>query len=106
MNEALVLLGVVCGGAALGLFYFGTLWLTVQRMGSQRNPGLWLVLGFLVRISLTLGGLYWLFGDKIIQIALAMGGFIIGRTIVFRYLGPDMGAKSEQGGTKNAANSR
>ena len=105
MNEALVFLWIICAGAGLGLFYFGTLWLTVQRMGSQRNPALWLVLGFLVRVSLTLGGLYWLFGDRIIRIALAMGGFLIGRTILIKYLGPDMGAKPEQGGRRNAANS-
>lgn len=106
MNEVLVFLGVFTAGGGLGLFYFGTLWFSVKRMESQKNPALWLVLSFFVRISLTLGGLYWLFDDNILHIAAAMGGFFVGRTILIKYLGPDMGAKSKQGGRKRAADSR
>jgi F1F0 ATPase subunit 2 len=41
-------------GAALGLFYFGTLWATVRRLPGARRPLRLLAAGFVLRLAVVL----------------------------------------------------
>ncbi len=52
-------LAISCvAGVALGVFFFGGLWLTVRKGVSSRRPALWFLGSMLVRIGATLAGFY------------------------------------------------
>lgn len=56
-----ILLGMVCAGAIIGLFYFGALWLTLNKLTETKRWGLWLGASFLVRCTITVTA-FWLLG--------------------------------------------
>jgi F1F0 ATPase subunit 2 len=76
-------------GAALGIFYFGGLWLTVQRLSSARHPGLLILSSFLVRMAVLLALLYWLAAGHFTRLLAAMGGLIAMRLLLMHWWGPE-----------------
>lgn len=74
------------GGLILGLFYFGTLWLIVQRLARVRKPGLVTLGGFVVRTSLTLAGFFIVMGGHWERAFACMIGFVAMRKLLtYRY---------------------
>jgi F1F0 ATPase subunit 2 len=69
-------------GAAMGVFYYGGLWLTVQRLSRVENPTLWSNLSLLIRVSVMLGLCY--FFLELLQAAalVAFVGFLVARSLV------------------------
>lgn len=78
-------------GCAVGLLYFGGLWLTVWRLPDARRPHLWLVLSGLGRL-VGLGGAFWgvvAWGGPL-AVLLALAGVIGMRTILLRLVSADL----------------
>ncbi|MEO8858181.1 MAG: ATP synthase subunit I [Burkholderiaceae bacterium] len=82
MHDWFGVLLAALGGAALGGFYFGGLWWTVQRSLHSPHVALWQLASLLVRAGVTLGG-FWLLGGASWQRWLVcLAGFIGARVWV------------------------
>ncbi len=84
MIDALKLLGVSLVGVALGLVFFGGLWWTVRRGMVSPRPALWSVGNLVVRVALTLGGIYLVAGDQWQRLLAILLGFWLARAVVLR----------------------
>ncbi len=84
MHEMVNLLPAFLGGAGLGMFFFGGLWLTVQKGLRSQRPALWFFTSFLLRTSITLVGLYALAGDNWQRLLVCLLGCLVARLIVTR----------------------
>ena len=82
-----LLLGLMAG-LALGLWYFGGLWLTVQRLPGARHPGFLSLVSLIIRLGLTLAGFYLVMSGKWERLLACLAGFLLMRTILVRRLGP------------------
>ena len=87
MIDALRLGGVLVAGVVLGLVFFGGLWWTVRRGLSSPRPALWFFCSLVVRVVLTLGGIYLLAGDQWQRLLAIMLGFWLARAVVLRLTG-------------------
>jgi len=72
-------------GLALGIVFFGGLWLTVQKALSAKRPAIWFIGSLLIRSALVIGGLYWATGQQWQRLLVSMSGFILSR-ILFLYV--------------------
>lgn len=75
-------------GLILGLFYFGTLWLTLQRLPVTRRPALLTVGGFFVRTGLTLVGFFLVMAGHWERAIACMVGFLVMRKFMTYRYGP------------------
>lgn len=73
-------------GFALGVFYFGGLWLTVRRLPKIESPALWLLLSFVIRMTVLLGGLYLVMGGRWERLLAGLGGVLLARVLLIRRL--------------------
>jgi F1F0 ATPase subunit 2 len=73
-------------GVGLGLFYFGTLWLTLKYLPKIRRPELLTLGGFFIRMAITLFGFYLIMGGRWERLLIALGGFILARIFLTRRL--------------------
>ena len=89
MSAVLPLLLALVAGLGLGLFYFGGLWLTVQRLGRTRNPTLLFAFSLLVRTALAVWGMYLVMGGSWQRMLACLAGFIIMRQLMISRLRPD-----------------
>ncbi|MDZ4132815.1 MAG: ATP synthase subunit I [Dethiobacteria bacterium] len=76
------------GGGLLGLFFFGGLWWTVQKITGSGGPYLLFVASFLVRTTVVLGGFYLLLTVGWQYLLAAMAGFLLARTVLANKLKP------------------
>lgn len=69
-------------GAGTGLLFLCGLWVTVRQLPSARHPAAWALASFLVRVGGTAVVFGWVakVGDWI-HVLLALGGFLLMRTI-------------------------
>ena len=83
MIEMLVL--ALLAGMALGIFFFVGLWWTVRKGLVAKTPAAWFLLSFLLRMTVALGGFYWIaqMGD-LQYLAIALLGFILTRMVLTR----------------------
>lgn len=88
MIDALRLLGVLLAGVALGLVFFGGLWWTVRRGMASPRPALWFFGSLVLRIALTLGGIYLVAGDQWQRLLAVLLGFWLARALVLRLTRP------------------
>ena len=82
MNETLAL--VLSGGAGLvlGATFFGGLWWTVNKGVSSQRPALWFFGSFLVRMSITLTGFYFIGRGNWERLLVCLLGFLTARVMV------------------------
>ena len=73
-------------GIGLGLFYFGDLWLTVQRLPATRAPALLMFGSFLARLGLTLFGFFIVMHGSWERLTICVLGLLLTRTLVVRRL--------------------
>ena len=85
MHEWLSSLLAALGGAALGGFFFGGLWWTLQRSLQSAHVALWQLASLLVRGGVTLGGFWLLGGGSWQRWLLGLAGFIAARAWVLRW---------------------
>jgi F1F0 ATPase subunit 2 len=88
---ALVLSLIV--GVALGLFYFGGLWWTVQRLLTVRHPAPLSLGSMTVRLALTLAGFYWVMDDRWERLLVCAAGFFAARTLIIHHYHPHQHAR-------------
>ncbi|MEO7940539.1 MAG: ATP synthase subunit I [Burkholderiaceae bacterium] len=84
MIDALKLSGVLVAGVVLGLVFFGGLWWTVRRGLASPRPALWFFGSLVVRVALTLGGIYLVAGDQWQRLLAILLGFWLARVVVLR----------------------
>lgn len=76
-------------GLLLGLFYFGSLWLTVQSLVKAKKPALISVVSFFVRTGLTLTGFFFVMSGSWERALACMFGFLVMRKILTHRYGLD-----------------
>jgi F1F0 ATPase subunit 2 len=85
MNSMLV--GAL-SGMALGIFYFGGLWLTVRRIPCAAHPGKLLLISFIIRLGISLTGLWITLHMDHMAFFIALAAFFAVRHFMIRRLGP------------------
>ncbi|HZJ37063.1 MAG TPA: ATP synthase subunit I [Gillisia sp.] len=95
MNEIVYMMFVFTAGLVLGILFFGGLWLTVKKAVTSQRPALWFIGSFLIRVSITLVGFYYLSQGSWKNLLISVSGFIIARTIII-YLTKSIEEKSIQ----------
>ena len=88
MSEPVRLALSLVAGIAIGLFYFGTLWLTLRYLPQSRHPALLALASFWVRLAVALVGFYVVMGDRWERIVVCMVGVLVARGLLIRRLGP------------------
>ncbi len=88
MNQLLTLFLALAAGLVLGLFYFGGLWLTVQRLPQTRHPGLLAFLSLTIRLGVTLVAFYLVMAGRWERLLVCLAGFLLARFLLVRRLGP------------------
>jgi F1F0 ATPase subunit 2 len=88
MNFTVSLVLAFLAGLALGLFYYGGLWLTVQRLPQSRSPGVLAVVSLLLRLTLALAAFYLVMGGRWERLLACVAGFLLVRTLLVHRLGP------------------
>lgn len=74
-------LSLVIGGL-LGVFFFGGLWWTVQRLSDSSSPYLLLLASFVVRMAVIMAGFYLLLAWGWQHMLAALAGLLIARTFL------------------------
>ena len=88
MNFTVSLVLAFCAGLALGLFYYGGLWVTVQRLPQSRSPGVVAALSLFLRLGLVLVAFYLVMGGSWERLLASLAGFLLIRTLLVHRLGP------------------
>lgn len=88
-SDPLTLLGAAVVGLAVGLFFFGGLWLTVRALPTARHPALLALGSYLGRVGVSLLAFYWVMGGRWERLATALLGLIAMRLLLIRRWGPE-----------------
>lgn len=98
-----LLLALLAGGA-LGVFFFGGLWLTVRKGMQAAVPAAWFLLSFLLRMAVALAGFYSIakFGEWQ-HLALALFGFIVARMVLTRIIPEPLSPLNKAAATEQVA---
>jgi F1F0 ATPase subunit 2 len=79
-----LVIGALAAGIALGALFFGGLWWTVRRGLTAANPALWFGVSGLVRMALTVSGLYYVSRAGWPSLLACLCGLLIARIAVTR----------------------
>lgn len=77
-------------GFLLGLFYFGSLWLSVRQLPTLRHPLPFWVGSYLGRLVIAGYGFYLIMGGHWERSLVALVGFLLARTVLVRRFGSVM----------------
>ncbi len=88
MNETLILVLAFIAGVALGIIFFGGLWLTVKKMVNATMPGLWVLGSFALRMGIVLTAFYFIGAGNWQRLMTCLLGFIMARFLVIYYTKP------------------
>lgn len=72
-------------GIALGLIFFGGLWLTVKRTVSSKRPAVLFLGSLLLRVSVALVGFYFVSQGSWQRLLFCLVGFIVARYLVIHF---------------------
>jgi len=80
-NASLIieLLPAACVGVALGCFYYGGLWFTINRLVHWRQPALGMLASLFIRLAVVAMSLYLLADDDWRRYAAALPGLLLAR---------------------------
>lgn len=98
-STPLALLLAFAAGLGLGLFYFGGLWWTVNRVATAGQPGLLMLGSMLLRGVVVLAGFWLVMDGQFDRLIACVVGFFIMRTILVRRLRPQPDAAGKAEGT-------
>ena len=76
----LVLAGIA--GCLLGAIFYGGLWWTVRQGLSSKRPALWFSTSLLLRVTIALGGFYFVGARHWVWLVLCLLGFSVARLAV------------------------
>ncbi len=85
MNDTLNRILIFIAGMALGVLFFGGLWLTVKAAVSSTKPALLILGSFVVRIAIVLMGFYFIGAGNWQKLLFALFGFVIARFLVIHF---------------------
>lgn len=85
MSNIFELVMIAIAGFATGIFFFGGLWLTVQKGMTSKVPVLWFLGSFILRMSITLGAFFYLTGGILQRLLVCLAGFLIARMAVVKF---------------------
>ena len=105
MSEVLWILLALVVGAVLGLFYFGGLWLTLERLPGSRRPHVLALLSFFGRTVVVLLVVFLIARQSWQRIAACLVGFVIVRGLMLYRLKPPPSARETQRAQRRAAQS-
>ncbi len=71
-------------GMGFGLFYFGGLWLTLQKIATRQSWTLWLGISFILRLAVVLTGFFLLMQGNWLKLVALTTGFIIIRIVMIK----------------------
>lgn len=89
MSSLVALFLASAAGMALGLFYFGGLWLTVRQLGTQRYAVALFLASFVGRTAVVLAGFYFVMGGRWERVLACLAGFIVVRQLLVSRLRPE-----------------
>lgn len=85
MNTLWIIAALVIG-IALGVFYFGGLWLTVRSVTKVQRPAMLVFGSFLGRMGIVLLGFYLVMNGRWERMVAVMAGFLLARMLLMRRL--------------------
>jgi len=85
MNENFYFIWAFIAGAALGILFFGGLWLTVKKTVTIKNPAILLLGSMLLRTGITLVGFYYISQGHWQRLLICLAGFISARLFVIHF---------------------
>ena len=86
MNEVLYRVIVFIAGVVLGTLFFGGLWITVKKSVTAKIPALWIFGSFILRMSITLIGFYFIAAGSWQRMLTCLFGFIIARFVIIHFV--------------------
>jgi F1F0 ATPase subunit 2 len=103
MSSEGVYLGLTfLAGMALGVFFFGGLWVTIRQIPTSTRPGMVLLASLILRMAVTLGTFMLIMDGSWQRLLACVAGFILMRQLLIRRWGPSRQATS----SRRAASSR
>jgi F1/F0 ATPase, Methanosarcina type, subunit 2 len=98
----------LCGiaGMALGLLYFGGLWMTIQRLPHTRSPIPFMLGSMIIRTAITVGGFYYVMNQHWERAVACLIGFVLMRVIFSSRLHPKRLPSPEDLGSAVSAHER
>ena len=84
MSDIGPVIDALAAGMVLGALFFGGLWWTVRRGLTATNPALWFGLSALVRVAITVSGLYYIARSGWPSLLACLCGLLIARVAVMR----------------------
>jgi len=86
LTDSIGILLSLGAGLALGIVFFGGLWLTVRKGTTSSAPALWFLGSFLLRTAIVVAGFYFIVaGGHLARLVAALIGFVIMRFIIMRW---------------------
>jgi len=85
MNEIVYMILAFIGGLLLGTIFFGGLWFTVRKLVISKIPALWFLGSFILRVSITLIGFYYISTGSWQRLLICVAGFIIARFAIIHF---------------------
>lgn len=85
MNETLLIILSFVAGIALGIIFFGGLWLTVKKIVTAKIPVLLMLGSFIVRVGIILFGFYFISSGNWQRLVSCLIGFIAAKFIVIYF---------------------
>lgn len=85
MNELFLIIAALVAGIALGVIFFGGLWLTVKRTLTAKVPWLWVLGSFTFRVGTILTGFYFISSGNWQRLVSCLIGFIAARFVVIHF---------------------
>ena len=85
MNEIVYKILAFIVGLLLGTIFFGGLWFTVRKLVTSKIPALWFLGSFILRVSITLTGFYYISSGSWQRLLICVAGFITARFAVIYY---------------------
>jgi F1F0 ATPase subunit 2 len=82
MSETLALVLAWMSGCGLGAIFYGGLWWTVRQGVSSNRPALWFSASLLLRVTIALGGFYFVGAGHWVWLVLCLLGFSMARLAV------------------------
>ncbi len=85
MNDFIFKFLVFITGLALGVLFFGGLWLTVKKALLSKKPALWYLGSLVLRVGITMLGFYYIAMGNWSNMLICLLGFVIARFIVLSF---------------------
>lgn len=82
MNEITHMIIALLAGFFIGILFFGTLWFSLKKSLHSKSPALWIFGSFIIRVSITLTGFYFVAGGNWISLLICLAGFISARYLI------------------------